>query len=272
MSEQYLRKCVVDVDSLEITDLRMAFKVEKTLKAHANQAELRIWNLSPDSRAKLIKDLTVSIVAGYQQDINQIFSGTMRKVDHPKIGPDFITTARIGDGEKEIKSARIRTSRKGKFTPADLMKTLIKETGLKSGNAIKKAEQGDLDGAWKDITSGLVLSGNTYDKLEEAARNAGYDVSVQDGALLLLGEDETTQETSIEVSSATGLIGSPQQAEGGFIRAVSLLNGQLTPGRQVELKSRQFNGACRIDKVVFVGDTHGQEWFADLELKRLGSS
>lgn len=271
MAEFYGRKAIANVDGHQIQGLRMAFKIEKTLKAAPNQAELRIWNLSPDTRSKMQKDLSVSIQAGYQLDANQLFLGTMRKVDHPKIGPDIVTHARIGDGEKEIKKSRISTSFKGKTTPEQVIKALAAATGLKVGNALKKAKQGDLSGALKELTTGVVLSGNPYDLLETIASNLDYDLSVQDGVLTLLGKDETLEYSSILLSFSTGLIGSPQQAEKGVIKAVSLLNGELIPGRQIELQSRQFNGACRIEKVTFDGDTHGPNWFANLELKRLGA-
>ncbi len=277
MGEYYLRRAVANVDGREIRNLRMAFKVEKTLKSHPNQAELRIWNLSKDSRAKMKKDLLVSIQAGYQEDISLIFSGTMRKVDHPQVGPDIITRARIGDGEKEIKKSKISTSFKGKATPEQVLKKLAEATGLKVGNAIKKAQKGDLDGALKELTTGVVLSGNPYDIMQTTARNLGYDLSVQDGALIMLGADETLDYSAYLLSAQTGLVGSPEQAEssvvkGGIIKCVSLLNGELIPGREVMLKSRQFDGSCRIEKVTFQGDTHGAEWFANLELKRLGGS
>lgn len=275
MGEFYLRRAIANVDGREIRNLRMAFKVEKTLKAHPNQAELRIWNLAKDSRAKMLKDLAVTIQAGYQEDISLIFSGTMRKVDHPQVGPDIITRARIGDGDKEIKKSKISTSFKGKATPEQVLKKLAEATGLKVGNALKKARQGDLSGALQEITTGVVLSGNPYEIMETTARNLGYDLSVQDGALIMLGSDETLDYSAYLLSAQTGLVGSPEQAEssvvkGGIIKAVSLLNGQLIPGREVVLKSVQFNGSCRIEKVTFQGDTHGNEWFANLELKRLG--
>lgn len=277
MGEYYLRRAIANVDGREIRNLRMAFKVEKTLKSHPNQAELRIWNLSKDSRTQLKKDLAVSIQAGYAEDINLIFSGTMRKVDHPQVGPDIITRARIGDGEKEIKKSRISTSFKGKATPEQVVKKLAEATGLKVGNSLKKAQQGDLDGALKELTNGTVLMGNPFAIMETTARNMGYDLSVQDGALTMLGADETLDYAAYLLSAQTGLVGSPEQAEssvvkGGIIKAVSLLNGELIPGREVLLKSRQFDGSCRIEKVTFQGDTHGNEWFANLELKRLGGA
>ncbi len=270
MGEFYLRKAICNVDGREIRALRMAFKVEKTLKAHPNQAEIKIYNLAPDSRARMQKDLAVSIQAGYAEDVNLIFIGTMRKVDHPKVGPDVITHARIGDGEKEIKKARINTSFKGKVNPEQVLKKLLEATGLKAGNALKKARAGDIDGALKEITTGVVLSGNPYEIMQSTARNLGYDLSVQDGAVVMLGEDETLDYSAFLLSPTTGLVGSPEQGEKGVIKAQSLLNGELIPGREVVLKSAQFDGSCRIEKVTFLGDTHGTDWFANLELKRLG--
>ena len=63
------------------------------------------------------------------------------------------------------------------------------------------------------------------------------------------------------------MVGSPQPGENGIVEVRALLIPQLSPGRVVALSSRETSGFYRVEKVTYQGDTRGQDWYADLELK-----
>lgn len=285
MSERYGRVAIVNVDGKQIvtaaganlnSGLRMTFKVEKSLKPAPNQAELRIWNLADENRKALVKDALVSIEAGYGKDTSIIFVGEMHKIDHVRSGPDWITHLRIADGEKAIKASRVSTSFKPGSTPLQIVKKLCDNFDIPAKSALDKAKQGDIKGALKSFASGYTASGRTWDELTKVGSMLGYDVSVQNGEVLLLGPDETDGPSAVLLSAQTGLLDSPEQAESSgekkkhtVIKAKSLLNGELVPGRAVQLDSRGFKGLMRVEKVTVMADTHGNDWFCDLELKRV---
>ncbi len=280
MAESYGRKVAINLAGRLITDLRVAFRVEKSLKPRPNQVELRVWNLSEQSRKDLIRDVYVAIEAGYQKDTSVVFVGNLNKVDHLRQGPDWVTAVRVGDGEKEIKKARVNTSFKPGTTPEQIVKTLtnvltgdFKSKGfdvkLAVGNALDKARKGDTEGAIKQLSQGFVAFGSAFDELVKLGNNLGYDVSIQDKKLTLLAKGETLGKTDVLLNSATGLVGSPEQAEEAHIRCRAQLNGQLQPGGGVRLESRQFKGRYRIVRLIHTSDTHGPDWFTDLEMERL---
>jgi hypothetical protein len=66
------------------------------------------------------------------------------------------------------------------------------------------------------------------------------------------------------VSQATGLIGVPNQsnAEGNVVEFTSLMNGNLDPGRVVQLKSATVTGIFIIRNTKIEGDSHGNKWQA----------
>lgn len=279
--EFYRRTFKLNIDGNAFTALRVAFRIEKTLKPSPNQAELRIWNLNADSRKAFTKDLLVSLEAGYDLAQYQVFLGNLAKVDHFRDVADWVTKARIGDGTKEIKAARVNKNWKPGSKPADIVKDLAKnftdtiqakgfDVRIAAGNAVDKAKKGDTKGALEDFSRGYVAVGATFDELVKMGNNLGYDVSIQDKEVTWLAADETTGNTDVLLNSDTGLVGSPEQAEGEIVKARSLLNGELSPGRGVKLESDNFDGRYRVQKVVLIGDTHGPEWFSELELKRVG--
>lgn len=278
--EFYGQVASLNLDGNLYTGLRVAFKVEKSLKPHPNQAEIRIWNLNEESRKKYTKDLLVSLQAGYKDNVSAIFLGNLKKVDHVRDEADWVTSARIGDGEKEIKKQRINTNFKPGSSIRDvvnaLLKNLSESTGsaafdvrLSIGQATDKFKRGDTQGALKILTRGYMAVGSTWDNLSQICNNLGYDVSIQDKEVVVLDPDETYGGTDVLLSQESGLVGSPEQAQDDYLKAKSLLNSQLVPGRGVNLQSAEFNGRYRIEKLVQIGDTHGRDWFSELWMKRL---
>ncbi len=281
MTDFYLRKARLQLNTKLITDLRIAFHVEKSLKPRPNQAEIKIWNLSEETRKSFVKDVYVALEAGYGVDLNSIFTGNLHTFDHVRQGANWVTSVRIGDGSKEIKKARVNTSFRPGTKPDEVVRTLVERmtqtfsTGgfdikLAAGNAVNKARQGDTAGALKDFTQGFVAVGNAFDELTRVGNNLGYDVSIQDKQILFLEPGETDGKKDFVLSSATGLVGSPEFAEDNHLKARALLNGQLRPGRGVLLQSDGFHGRYRIERCLMQGDTHGQDWYTELLLKKLG--
>lgn len=279
-TELYLRRARLQLDTKLYTDLRFAFRIEKSLKPRANQAEIRIWNLSEETRKRFEKDVYVALEAGYGADVSTIFVGNLNKVDHVRQGPNWVTSVRVGDGSKEIKQARVNTSFRPGTRPEEVVRTLVERmtqsfsssgfnVKLAAGNAITKARQGDTQGALKELTQGFVAVGGAFDELTRIGNNMGYDVSIQDKQLLFLGANETDGKKEIQLSPTTGLVGSPELAEQQHLKARSLLNGELRPGRGVSLQSDAFKGRYRIERVTVQGDTHGTDWFCDLIMKKL---
>jgi hypothetical protein len=71
----------------------------------------------------------------------------------------------------------------------------------------------------------------------------------------------------------TGLIGSPDISNRLVLRARSLLNPELFPNRQVKIESTEIKGLMfRLERVIFTGETFGQNWYADIEAKRFDNA
>jgi hypothetical protein len=96
---------------------------------------------------------------------------------------------------------------------------------------------------------------------------AGYQWSIQDGVLQVLAPSETTLETVYVLNSSSGMIGSPEKGEDGTIKGVSLLQGDIRPGRRIQFDSKMVKGTFKTERVIHTGDTWGQNWYTELEAK-----
>jgi hypothetical protein len=250
--------------------LRFTFRIERSNQKEPNTAEISIWNLSKTTRSILQEDEIQTILeAGYHGSRETIFHGELEYGSTMRDGTDWITTLQSTDGGRQVASSRVNFSRKGGVPIGDVMTALAKELGVGLGNAVEKASGGSLRGSVTEFINGVVLSGKTYDQLNKVAMQMGYGLSIQNGQIQLLGPTETLKDRAALLTRTTGLIGSPEPGEKGRVRARSLLQPGLIPGRRVRIESEAVTGFYRVDRVVFSGDTWGTDWYSDIEGKPL---
>jgi len=256
------------VDGARNELLRVVFKVEASLAKSANTAKIEVYNLAETTRAKVSeKGIATTLEAGYSGRSSQIFGGKLEAGKSKRDGVDWVTSFQSTDGGPQLRAARINLSFK-KVAATEAFQRVVDTLGIGIGNANEKMRAGNIRGKLEQFSNGLVLSGPSQRELDRLARTFGYDWSVQNGQLQLLGPTDAIEPgDAIVLNSDSGMIGSPESGEKGIVEVRSLLIPQLTPGRVVSLESRQINGFFRVEKVTYQGDTRGSDWYADLELK-----
>lgn len=248
--------------------LKCTFKIERDLGTSPNTAEIAVWNLAEATRAKVSDDsLETTLEAGYSGNTSVIFRGKLEAGVSVRDGVDWVTTFQSTDGGKELRQARVNVSFK-KVSIRGAFERVAESLGLGLGNAIEKIQEGNIRGALDEFANGLVLSGPARKEVERLATTLGYSWSVQNGQLQLLGPTDAIEPgDAIVLNKDTGMIGSPESGDKGIVEVRSLLIPQLEPGRVVVLESAALDGAYRVEKTTYQGDTRGNDWYADLELK-----
>lgn len=258
------------VNALQVDGLRVTFEVKKSTGKDPNTADVRVFNLKDESRARMQgKGQKLILQAGYEGTVAQLFSGDSTLIDHAHKGPEWETRILCGDGERAYRFARVSES----FAPGtrvqDVIAHLARSSGLDLGNALERAAA--IQGPLQQYAQGLTLHGRTAGALDQVLRSVGLTWSVQDGALQLLGPAETLPGQVVVVSADTGLVGSPEQGtpdkKGGpqVLKFRVLLNPLLRPGARVLLRSRAHTGTFKLGAVVHRGDTRGTDWYTDVE-------
>lgn len=271
------RRIEVNLNGKLITEeMKLTFKVQKDGTGKPNTAELEIWNLSQETRAALqTKYLPTSIMAGYGENIGLIFNGKMRNPQPQRQGTDIITKLQAGDGEQEIRTSRINKSYAGgtKLVAVfkDIVKT-IKDKGINTKDAEKIFDKIKLNGDMKEFATKFIASGLSWDVFQKLLATSGYEASVQDGNLLVVEKGKTTQDDAVLLNYQTGLIGSPEPGEKGIVKVRSLLNHTIYPGRKLQIQGQVnskgefgLDGFFKCKNVIFIGDTKGNDWYADVE-------
>lgn len=265
--ELFRRECTIVVDTVKVTDLRMSFRVERSLQPTPNKAEVKIWNLNPDNRARLAakKDAAVQIDAGYEGGASTLFLGNLRTALTTRDGADIITTLSSGDGEKAHQTARVALSVKKDTDTGLVLRELVKALGVDEGNLSAAVSTVQGAGLGKLFSAGTVIHGNAAREMTRITRSVGLTWSVQGGKLQFLGLKQALAGEAILISAETGMVGAPSVDNKGVMKARMLLAPDVFPGRLAVLKGEFLQGQYRIEKTVHAGDTHGSDWFVDVE-------
>ncbi len=253
-------------------ELRVNFKIEKTVTKEPNRALIQIFNLASSTRAKLqARGTRVLLSAGYGEDLSLLFDGDSRTIDHVRDGADWVTKIQSGDGERHQRYAVFS----GSFRPGakikDIVLQLVNALQLDPGNAAAQ-----LTNVVDQFVSGYASHGKASTELDSILSGLGIEWSIQDGQIQLLAPGEVTKDSAVLVNQQSGMVGSPEHGTPevlggpGILRVKSLLNPLIKPGRRIKVESVSTNGFFRVEKVSHSGDTHKGDWYSTVEARALG--
>lgn len=248
--------------------LRVQFKVTRTSSKEPNEAAVSIYNLAPETRVALQeKDILTQIECGYADNVHQIFLGRLDYARSFREGADWVTSFQSTDGGRAFRKSRINLSLKGPVKPERVLDEIGKSMDLDLGNLKQKVAEGGPRKAVKSFLGGFVASGKAEAELTKITNTMGLQWSVQDEQLNVLAPDETLGTLARVLSPATGLIGSPEPGDKGRITARCLILPNLIPNSRVKIEAREIEGFYKVEKVTYTGDTWGNDWYSDLELR-----
>lgn len=282
MSSLYDRRAAVIVNDLRfeadrnvegsrVRGFRILFRVNRSIDSKANTAEAQIANLSADSQGRIqIRRPQFSIEAGYRETSAVLFQGEAVEIQTVKQPTGFLTTIKAADGYSATRQ-RVNEALPPGATVAQAIEAVAKSIGVSADRALARARAGDFDGAIGRFLNGITLSGRTRDEMDKLAKSAGFQWSIQNGELLMQLPNEGSQESAVLLSPSTGLIGSPERVidekrkSAVIIRARSLLQPKIRPGRLIEVESSQISGVFKTEKVSHSGDSAGGEYQSEIE-------
>lgn len=269
-------------DALETDGLRVVFRIEKSLVGYPNLANIKLYNLSANSRARIEKEgLKVQLFAGYADTGSPLlFDGDIVNVIHQKAGVDWISEIFAADGVNILSTSTVNKTLAAGADTELIYNTLIAEMeGIKKG--VTEGIQNCLTGK-RSLLRALQLSGNVKDWLDLIAKDCGFEYSVNDGVIETTAKGfPLSDEPPAVINQSGGMIGSPERTEIG-ITVKNLLLPALKLGRtiRVESISEKLNvgnlffrkvppvrnqGIYRIDKMIHQGDTHSNQWETQIQ-------
>ena len=154
------------------------------------------------------------------------------------------------------------------------VRQVLKDAAKSMGLSLPKHLDSDttLDQVFKN---GTLAYGPTRDMLTTYLAPYGYSWSIQNGQLRVLRDDRAHADTYKEINEEMGMIGSPEfgsppkSGKPPHMTVNMLLYPELVPGDKVLLNSKVKRGFFRVERVEHTGDTHGEDWTTQVEIKPL---
>lgn len=292
----------VQIDTLDVSNLDIEFKILATLKPEPNKGVVTVWNLNQDHRAQILKrnrpngnqthGIPVQVEAGYVDNTAVLLSADLREAVSQRDGTDWKTVLSGDDAGRAYRESRI-SAQWPKGTPIGTVLTQCAQAlGVGSGNVNNFTADAEISGIGAKLAHSFTADGNVSRELDRLLKSIGLTWSVQHGALQVLRRGAPLNQSAIRISSSTGLLGSPEAAidatvslgnpqqfaagaklkvakppkpkDPGILKIKTLLIPGMAPGRKIVLESEQFNGGYMLTEVEYVGQswTSG-EWRCD---------
>lgn len=244
-------------------DLRIIFEIDKTSETNANPAKIQIYNLKESSRTFLEQKENVIVIleVGYEDNVDQLFTGDIVKSSTKKEGSDLITTIEAKDGTFVLENSHIDKSYEAGTNIKDVAKDVIKSMKETGGLIINSVEE--ILG--ETLQNGMSISGSSKKILENITNKQGREFSIQDNELQIVKQGGSTTEEAILLTPQTGLIGKPIRREEGIEFKALIQTTKFRPGRKIKIISSDIEGIYTARKIKYKGDSHGPDWFVSGE-------
>ena len=241
---QYLRRYSLQVYSdnnmvLDLSKLRFAFAIRRGDTQSPNSADVRVYNVS-DHTAGAISGVSPSpeftrivIEAGYEGNSGVIFDGQIKQVRHGReSGVDTYLDISAADGDRAYNYSVAALSLAAGSTPKDHV-TAVLQAMVQDG-VVGGYIPNDLPG--HPLPRGKVIYGMARDELRNISKNSVANWSIQDGKLTMIPLTGYLPGSVPEITSATGMIGMPEQTQNG-IKVRMLLNPMIRIGQAIKLNN-----------------------------------
>ena len=284
---QYLRKINLIVagasgGGLDLSPMRIVFKTKKSDAQTPNTAEIRVYNLAPETAKKIRQEFkTITLQAGYEANYGVIFTGNIKQVRFGReSGTDTYIDIAAGDGDDAYNFAVVNTTLAAGAKQSDQISAAGNAMAGRGVGVGYVAETGA-----QALPRGKVMYGMARDYLRQSAEASETTWSVQDGKLQIVSLTGTLPNQAVKLNSKSGLVGTPEQTNDG-IKARCLLNPLLKIGGKMQIDEKDVaeaklpdtekdstankpadissDGVYRVLTIEHSGDTRGNDWYSDI--------
>ena len=287
MMTQWMRYCSLIVSgkgsALDFSQMRVTFDIKKTQNETPNLAQIKIYNLAPDTENQIINEFTrVTLQAGYQDHYGVIFDGEIVQSKRGREnGTDTFIEISASDGDSAYNNAIVNVTLAAGSSQADHINVASKSMGIGTGYTSPSGQK---------LPRGKVMYGHAKDVLRTSAQTNNQDWSIQDGQLQILSKVSLLPTQAVVLNSQSGLIGGAEQSTQGVL-AKALLNPMLKIGAHVIINEQDVSvaklkhqkehqsgdtkdadklaiiakdGSYKIIGANFKGDTYGNDWYSEV--------
>lgn len=250
---------------------KATFEILYDFGGFTSYADIAIYNLNTDTANKAFKTGTsITFRAGYEDSIDNIFTGTIKNVLRERQGPNTITRLICRGGKLTEDQAQINETLGKNSRITDIIRACIAAMGYPA--VMEDAQFDNVD----PYPSGFTMGGDPRVILDSLAAAHGFSYVIENGRIVVVRDGAFRQGDIHVVSQFTGMEGIPEITELGVDVTVRL-QPKIKIGGRVSIESdlATFNfsnlyfvdipesagqGVYRIFRIAHTGDTWGDAW------------
>lgn len=243
-----------DGSAISIESLYIQIEVKKVLSEKPTEGEVRIYNLAASTEDRIReKGVRVRVFAGYDNQPVLIHDGEIRRVSRDRTNVDRITTISIGGKMIKLSQAIFNKSYSGQIQVKQIVKDSIPTFNIDAVNIDEIPDDAFLyDFSFTGKTGVLLDKILTPIKVQWYENDNFIKFSLRGKAL----------DPVVLLTKNTGLIGSASITEKG-IKFKSVLNGRITLGDRVKIKSDLVNGVYKVIQTLHKGDNREGDFITE---------
>lgn len=261
-------------------DFRVTFRCNNSYTYCLGLLDLAIYNLSNQTQIKMGAKITLK--AGYDEQIDSIFTGCIMSVLKEREGPNIITRLICRSGEMpkfDAQGQELRPVINKSFGKGTGVLTLIQAVGDAWGKPISKQDEQFSD--VQPLARMRPLCGDVKAVMDALAEEFKFSWCLVQDKIVIDRKDSPRKGDAYLLNFRTGLIGVPEMADenvGDFVDMTSCLAPSLRLGGLVKLESKyasyntgnmyfrpptnggDLSGVYRIMELTHEGDSWGSPW------------
>lgn len=251
--------------------LTCKFRVTNSSLFTCGSAVFQIYNLSPDVRSDIFKDVYQSILyrgltfsAGYQANsanpgavtLPVIFKGNILQAYSFRQGPDWITEIQALDGGFAVENGSINLTKPTPYNFNDVLTDIV--------NAMPRVTLGVIGAFDIANTRGLTFSGNPWDFLTKRILPFNAQAYINKETVNIVQQWEYVEEAgSIDtLDEESGVIGTPRSQD-GLVKVRMIFEPRMEIGQKIKVSSAEIpvnrNGDYKVLMLIHGGTISGAE-------------
>lgn len=249
----------------------MEFQIVKTVRSEPNTCNIVVYNLPQQQTSFTDTSVDIFLSAGYSgsntnSNYGILFKGQIKNIESTWSGASRVTKIDSRDRGNSYSDVILNKNWGPNTTARTIIRELCSVLDIGNGNLEQAFSSGRALRRSEFFTEGFSCTGRAYRTLDNLVRSFGWTFSVQNGVLQLRGRNIQNTNPVLYISPESGLVGSPEISTSDKKMSFrSLLNSGLYPGSRIYLASSEISGGFEANKVSYVGNTRGSEWFCDCE-------
>jgi hypothetical protein len=260
-------------EGVKIDGLRFSFEIKMTDTKETNKGNIVIYGLSRETMGILEqKDASIFINIGYDdEELSTLFIGNIVEFEPREEENSIAVEVTCRDGWIPLSSRKLSLSFAPKSTTKQILNRIIAELNLTKGDYSALPDY--------IYEQGFSFIGAPGTALNTVLARIGYEWTIVNNTLVISQDNKSPNETIMQfLSPTTGLLSKPSRFKDKAVKTKvqknklldgwkikSLIIPSIQPKSLISVESEAVQGTFLVKAVKFVGDTHDNNWFAEID-------